>query len=151
VILCKLAPDAVADLSRPVQIAEKLVAREPGNAEYMGLLGAALYRKGDMEAAAARLEASIRSGPQQVGVPWRKLTLAMAYHRLQRGTEAKQLFQEVTQWMEQNAKKPTLLMSWVHILDLNLLHREAEELLKQDFRDRNENLGRKGRQSKDKP
>jgi tetratricopeptide (TPR) repeat protein len=147
VITCKLAPDAVADLSAPVRIAEKLVAGQPQNAEYVGLLGAALYRKGDLEAAAARLEAAIRCGPQQVGVHWRKLALAMACHRLGRGAEAKQLFQEVTQWMEKNAKKPTLLLSWAQILDLHLLHREAEELLKQDLLDKNENLDRKrGRQ-----
>jgi serine/threonine protein kinase/Tfp pilus assembly protein PilF len=145
VIICKLAPDAVVDLSRPVQIAAKLVARQPQNAEYLGLLGAALYRQGDLEAAADKLEAGIRQGPQQVGVPWRKLVLAMAYHRLGRHAEAKQLFQEVTQWMDKNAKKPTLLLSWAQILDLHLLHREAEELLKQDFHDQNENLGRKGR------
>jgi tetratricopeptide (TPR) repeat protein len=146
VIICKLAPDAVADLSRPVQIAEKVVAREPQNAEYLGLLGAALYRKGDLEGAVARLEAAIRSGPQDVGVPWRKLTLAMAYHRLQRGAEAKQLFQEVTQWIEKNfPEKPTervgdtLLFTWAYRLDLHLLHREAEELLKRDFGDRSLN------------
>src|SRR5262249_53925027 len=103
VIICKLAPEAVADLSRPVRIGERLVAREPQNAEYLGLLGAALYRKGDLEAAAARLEAGIRSGPQEVGAHWRKLTLAMAYHRLRRGAEARQLFQEVTQWIQKNA------------------------------------------------
>ena len=28
----------------------------------------------------------------------------MAYHRLGRGAEAQQLFQEVTQWMEKNAQ-----------------------------------------------
>ena len=46
----------MADLSRPVQIAEKLVAREPQNAEYLGHLGAALYRKGDLEAAGVAFE-----------------------------------------------------------------------------------------------
>jgi serine/threonine protein kinase/Tfp pilus assembly protein PilF len=146
VIICKLAPNAVADLSRPVQIAEKLVAREPRNAEYLGLLGAALYRKGELEAAAARLEASIRRGPQEFGAHWRKLELAMAYHRLRRGAEARRLFQEVTGWMEKYAPeqpaegaifKPRLyFFSWAHRLDLHLLHREAEEVLKQDVGDK---------------
>jgi serine/threonine protein kinase len=74
VVICKLAPDAVADLSRPVQIAERLVARQPHNAELVGILGAALYRKGDLEAAAGKLEAAIRGGPGQVGVYYRKLS-----------------------------------------------------------------------------
>ena len=60
VITCKLAPSAVSDLSRPVQIAEKLAAREPQNAEYVGVLGDILYRQGDLEAAVQRLEAGVR-------------------------------------------------------------------------------------------
>jgi tetratricopeptide (TPR) repeat protein len=130
VIICKLAPDAVADLSQPVHIADKLVAREPENAEYLGLLGAALYRQGDLVAAIEKLEVAIRSGPEQGGIPWRKLTLAMAYHRLRRVKEAQRLFQEVSQWMEQNAE---VKLSWAYRLDLQLFHREAEELLKHDI------------------
>jgi hypothetical protein len=61
----------------------------------------------------------------------------MAYQRLRRGTEAKQLFDEATQEIEKNVpKKPTLLFSWAQLLDLHLLQREAEELLKQDFGDK---------------
>jgi eukaryotic-like serine/threonine-protein kinase len=129
VIICKLAPNAVADLSQPVQIAEKQVAREPQNAEYIGLLGAALYRKGDVKAAAQKLEEGIRLGPEQIGVHYRKLVLAMAYHRLGRGPEARQLLENVTQWTEQNGPEK---LSWAHRLDLQLLHYEAEQFLKQD-------------------
>jgi hypothetical protein len=64
----------------------------------------------------------------------------MTYHRLRRGTEAKQLFQEVTQWMEKNVpQKPQhgmgrlSLPSWAHHLDLQLLYREAAQLLNRDF------------------
>jgi serine/threonine protein kinase len=129
VIICKLAPDAVADLSRPVQIAEELVSGQPSNAEYLGLLGAALYRRGDpargdLEAAVGKLEAGIRASPKQIGVHWRKLVLAMAYQRLGRGADAQPLFQEVTRWME------TAKLTWAQRLDLELLHREAEEVLK---------------------
>jgi serine/threonine protein kinase/Tfp pilus assembly protein PilF len=128
VVICKLAPDAVADLEQPVEIAKKLAAREPRNAEYHGILGDALYRQGDLEGAVGRLEASLRSGPRLPGAPWRKLVLAMTYHRLGRGAEAEQLFQDVTQWMANNVQKK----SWAFRLDLQLLHHEAEELLKQD-------------------
>ncbi len=130
VVTCKLAPSAVSDLSRPIQIAEKLAAREPQNAEYVGILGDFLYRQGDLQGAVQKLEASIRVH-RGSGVHWRKLCLAMAYHRLGRGVEAQQLFQEVTQWMEKNANEQ---LSWAHRLDLELLHREAEELLKQEFK-----------------
>jgi hypothetical protein len=69
----------------------------------------------------------------------------MAYQRLRRGAEARHLFQEVTQWIDKNAQeKPkegaglTPQLSWAHRLDLHLLHREAEELLKQEFGDRSQ-------------
>jgi tetratricopeptide (TPR) repeat protein len=140
VITCKLAPNAVADLSRSVQIAEKLVTDKPQDSECVGVLGDALYRKGDFEAAVQRLETSIHISPQAGGAPFRKLFLAMAYHRLGRAVEAQQLFQEVTQWMTKNAKKQhpqgavlTAPLSWPYPyrLDLRLLRRETEEILKQ--------------------
>jgi serine/threonine protein kinase len=135
VIICKLAPDAVADLARPVQFSEKKLARQPHNADLAGVLGDCLYRKGDLEAAVRRLEASIRAAPG-VGVHWRKLFLAMAYHRLGRPTEARQLLREAVEWIDKNGqeklaegaelKEP---LPWVLRLDLQLLRREAEELL----------------------
>jgi tetratricopeptide (TPR) repeat protein len=132
---CKLAPDAVADLARPVQLAEKMAARHPGNADFLGVLGDTLYRKGDLDAAVQRQEASIRAAPG-IGVPWRKLFLAMAYHRLGRPAQAQQLLREAVQWIEKNGqeklaegaelKEP---LPWSRRLDLQLLRREAEELL----------------------
>jgi predicted Zn-dependent protease len=129
VVTCNLAPSALSDLSRPAQIAEQLAARQPQNAEYTGMLGDFLYRQGDLEGAVQKLEESVRVH-RGVGVHWRKLCLAMAYHRSGRGTDAQQLFQEVTAWAEKNAR---VELSWAHRLDLELRRREAEELFKQEF------------------
>jgi tetratricopeptide (TPR) repeat protein len=135
VLISKLAPQAVADPARPVQIAEKLSAREPTNAEYLGILGDTLYRKGDLTAAVLRLEASIRAHPG-VGVHWRKLFLSMAYHRLGRAAQARQNLGEVIQWMEKNAQEKLAAgadlrepLPWAQRLDLQLLRQEAEQLL----------------------
>src|SRR5262249_4440101 len=135
IAICKLAPDAVADLARPVQIAEKRLARDPHNADLVGLLGDTLYRKGDLEAAVGRLEASIRAKPG-IGVHWRKLFLAMAYHRLDRAARAQQLLQEAVGWIEKNGQEKLAAgaelqepLPWQLRLDFQLLRREAEELL----------------------
>ena len=135
VVICKLAPDAVADLSRPVQLAENLLARDPDNADLAGVLGDTLYRQGDLDAAVERLEASIRAAPG-VGIHSRRLFLAMAYHRLGRTAEAKQLLRDTTQWMEKNAQEKlaegaelSQPLPWQLRLDLQLLCREAEELM----------------------
>jgi tetratricopeptide (TPR) repeat protein len=134
IIICKLAPDAVADLARPVQVAEKRLARDPHNADLAGVLGDTLYRKGDLDAAVRRLEVSIRAAG--VGVAWRKLFLAMAYHRLGRTTKAQELLREAVGWIEKNGQEKLAAGSelreplpWSLRLDLQLLRREAEELL----------------------
>jgi tetratricopeptide (TPR) repeat protein len=136
--ICTLTPNAVADLTRLVRIAEKLVSREPKNADYMAVLGFTLYRKGDLKRAAQSLEASIRSGSGLHEVQAPKLFLAMAYHRLGRGSEAQQLLQEVTRWMETNAERleegarAPLSLAWAYRLGLQLLHREAESVIRFD-------------------
>jgi serine/threonine protein kinase len=133
--ICRLAPDAVADPARPVQIAEKSLARHPQDADRAGILGETLYRKGDQDAAVQRLEPSIRAAPGFDGHR-RKLFLAMAYYRLGRTARAQQLLREAVQWIEKNGqeklaegaelKEP---LPWSLRLDLQLLRREAEELL----------------------
>jgi tetratricopeptide (TPR) repeat protein len=133
--ICRLAPDAVADLARPVQIAEKSLARHPHDTEFAGVLGETLYRKGALDAAVQRLEGSIPAAPG-FDVHRRKLFLAMAYHRLGRTTKAQQLLREAVGWIEKNGqeklaegaelKEP---LPWSVRLDLQLLRREAEELL----------------------
>jgi len=135
--ICKLAPDAVADPARPVQIAEKMLARDPHNADLVGILGENLYRKGDLDAAVPRLEASIRAA-SGVGVHC-SLFLAMAYHRLGRTAEAHQFLNETTQWMDINAQEQlaegaelSQPLPWQLRLDLQLLRHEAEKLLKEE-------------------
>ena len=81
--ICRLAPDAAADLARPVRIAEKSLARHPHDADLACVLGETLYRKGDLDAAVRHLEASILVAPG-IDVHRGKLFLAMAYHRLGR-------------------------------------------------------------------
>jgi serine/threonine protein kinase len=125
--VCTLAPDAVADRSRLVRIAEKLVAQEPTNVDFITTLGLALYRKGDLASAARRLKVSVRSGAPLHDIQASKLVLAMSYQRLGRGSEAHQLFQEVTRWVETNAED-----FWAYRVGLQLLHREAEAVILYD-------------------
>jgi Flp pilus assembly protein TadD len=132
---CKLAPDSVADLSQPVRIAEKLLDQDPDNADLAGVLGETLYRQGDLDAAVQRLEASIRAAPG-VGAAWKKLFLAMAYHRLGRTADAQDLLMEATRWIAKNAQEQLAEgaeleqpLLWCQRTELQLLHLEAQELL----------------------
>src|SRR5262249_9532774 len=57
---CVLAPNAVDDAKRPLQLAEKAVYIHPGVANYLTTLGAALYRANRPEEAVQRLNQAIR-------------------------------------------------------------------------------------------
>jgi tetratricopeptide (TPR) repeat protein len=134
-----LARNAVSDVSRLVQTAEKLLAREPKNADYIATLGLALYRKGDVKGAIQRMQECFQSGSKLSEEHMPKLILAMAYHRSGRATAAQQLFQEVTQWMKENDQEKRRegpgsrgALPWPMRLALEHLYREAEEVLKQD-------------------
>jgi tetratricopeptide (TPR) repeat protein len=133
--ICRLAPDAVADPARPVQIAEKSLTRRPHDTELASVLGEILYRKGDLDAAVQRLEASIRVAPDCDGHRG-KLFLAMAYHRLGRTAQARQLLRDAVEWIEKNGQEKLAEgaelrepLPWSLRLDLQLLRHEAEELL----------------------
>jgi serine/threonine protein kinase/tetratricopeptide (TPR) repeat protein len=133
--ICSLAPNAVADLARPAQVAERSLARHPHDMELAGALGEALYRKGDLDAAVRHLEASARSARGFAGHR-RKLFLAMAYHRLDRNAKAQQLLREAAVWIEQNGQEKLAAgadlaepLPWSLRLELQLLRREAEELM----------------------
>ena len=131
-----MAPDAVADPSEPVRLAEKLLAANPADPELQGLLGATLYRNGDFAAAVERLEASVRTAPAP-GVYWQKLFLAMAFHRLGRAADTRSLLEEAARWVDQHAREKLRQdaelqspLPWQLRLDVQLLRQEAEGLLR---------------------
>jgi WD40 repeat protein len=91
---CVLAPDAVPDPARAVELAECAVAGAPANPTYLTTLGAALYRAGQLDAAIGRLnEANGAFGQLSPGDPRNQshrsfLFLAMAHGRLGHADEA---------------------------------------------------------------
>jgi WD40 repeat protein/serine/threonine protein kinase/tetratricopeptide (TPR) repeat protein len=125
---CALAPDAVPDLARPVDLAEEAVANCPKDVTdihftgtivyhagrfggagaaatraraYAGLntLGAALCRAGRLEEAVRRLSEAVRaSGGDGTYADW--LFLAMAHQRLGHGEEARRWLDQAVRWMD---------------------------------------------------
>jgi tetratricopeptide (TPR) repeat protein len=78
---CVLGPDAVSDMSRIVQFAQRAVASNSSNAAYVNTLGAALYRAGRYEEAIDKLQRSMSLNGGQ-GIPEDWFFLAMAYYKL---------------------------------------------------------------------
>jgi serine/threonine protein kinase/tetratricopeptide (TPR) repeat protein len=127
-----LAPDAVEDLDRPVQLAESALRSDPKGASYTNTLGAALYRAGRFAEAIRRL--------QEAHTAWEKTKetrhspaytwffLAMAHHRLGQAEEGRRWLDKAIKGTEQETRNNGL--PWSRRLTLQLLRREAEALLK---------------------
>jgi tetratricopeptide (TPR) repeat protein len=94
--LCIFAPDAVADLAVPVQMAEKALAVYPPELKRLALntLGAALYRAGRIDEAIARLDESVKASGG-VGVPQDWAFLAMAHHKKGNDDEARRWLEKL--------------------------------------------------------
>jgi serine/threonine protein kinase/Tfp pilus assembly protein PilF len=130
---CVLSGAAAVDRRRCVQLAERALASQPKRHGYLNTLGAALYRAGDYPAAVRRLEEAHRAhGKGGYVADW--LFLALAHQRLGNAREARHWLEKAEQWLDQAeqrfaaGKNPR--WSWQRRLELRLLRREAETLLR---------------------
>jgi WD40 repeat protein/tetratricopeptide (TPR) repeat protein len=119
-----LGPGAVRDYAPVVRCAEAAVAWDPRQYGPPNTLGAVLYRAGSFKGAVKQLSLAIEQhGKGGTALDW--LFLAMAHHRLGHAAEAKKWLGKAEQ-----AVKTAEGQSWQDRLELRLLHREAEELLR---------------------
>jgi Flp pilus assembly protein TadD len=123
---CALAPRALADVSRPVAVMEWAVARRPGRPDLLQTLGALLYRAGRFEEAAKRLDEAITVSAQGPS-PRNWLYLAMAHHHLGHRDEARRWLAKAVRWIDSPA---CASLPWQSRLELHLLRREAERLIR---------------------
>jgi WD40 repeat protein/serine/threonine protein kinase/tetratricopeptide (TPR) repeat protein len=123
---CTYAPDAVADLTVPVLMAEKALAGYPPDKKRFALntLGAALYRAGRIDEAIARLDESVRASGG-AGYPQDWAFLAMAHYKKGNADKARS-------WLEKaRSYKPDEKSGFsMNLVESRMLIREAEALLK---------------------
>ena len=124
-----LSGDSGVNRERLVELAQRAVAREPRDADYLCTLGAALFRAGDLEAAAHRLnEALGLRGSRDSAREW--LWLALVRCRMGLPVEARQWLDKAAPLMARPARATDSSTPWVRQLQLAVLRREAEQLLK---------------------
>jgi tetratricopeptide (TPR) repeat protein len=125
---CALAPNAVADLSLVVRLAEKAVEGWPPfravDPDVLNTLGATLYRAGRCEEAVKRLKEARAISPDKKGSAFGWLFLALAQQKLGQAEEAKRCLAKAREFMKAEG------VPWDRQLELKVLHREAEALLK---------------------
>jgi tetratricopeptide (TPR) repeat protein len=134
--VCTMAPDAVADFSKPLQWANYAVERQPRVAWYLYALGIAQHRSGQHEEAIQSLERSLTVNEAWVGRGQNYAALALAYHSLNRDEEARQWVDKTRLWLNESNRAAAgwkfgfaasdYLSDW---LCAQVLLREAEKLL----------------------
>jgi tetratricopeptide (TPR) repeat protein len=145
---CVLAPNAVGDPMALANGAEKAVGEEPKGHGEANLLGAALYRAGRYDEAARQLTraSGLDPGPYRTNMIYTWFFLAMAHHRLGHVPQARQWLDKAIQATDRaldpsatpagsparDASDPAggIPPAWNRRLTLELLRREAVELLK---------------------
>jgi WD40 repeat protein/Flp pilus assembly protein TadD len=125
---CVLSPDADVKGERLVELAKRVVDWQPDDPDYLCLLGAALFRAGDLKDAARRLNEALALRGRRAGAQeW--LWLALVRYRMGLPIEARQWLDKATPAL---ASADSTSLSWVQRLQLGLLRREAERLLRSD-------------------
>jgi tetratricopeptide (TPR) repeat protein len=129
-----LAPDALEDLSLPVKRAEELAAKnsvdQPHIAPYA--LGAALYRHGQYDRAAVKLEESITVYPSDPSpgfesINAQRLLLAMSMWQQGKKNEARRLLVETQRNIDQEIQSSSVFYALRAAIEV--LRREAEALI----------------------
>jgi WD40 repeat protein/serine/threonine protein kinase len=130
-----LSADSGVKNASLVELAKRAVAREPEDPDYLCTLGAALFRAGDGNAAARHLNETLslrgrRPSPRE----W--LWLALVRSGMGQTTEARQWLDKAKPYvaapMLGHGSTTTTPIPWVQRVQLNLLSREVERLLKKE-------------------
>jgi hypothetical protein len=134
ILPCCCGPDPLDDMSVFVNRAEQLVANNSLGQRHVVLYvsGAALFRAGEYDRAAERLEESIAAYPSDPApghdvINWQRLFLVMTKWKQGHQDEARQLFAETLPDLAKELRSPATV--WIYRLGLELLRAEAEALI----------------------
>ena len=127
---CALAPDAAGDYTQPMALAERAVATEPENQQYLNGLGAVQLRAGLFAEARATLEkAAAVSENNNTSRAYEFYFRAMAEQELERRSAARQSLATANELTTSELDNETNPPTWNRKLTLELLRAEAEELI----------------------
>jgi tetratricopeptide (TPR) repeat protein len=131
---CTLAPDAVAETSRPGRLAEKALQAAARQFWSLTEQGALAYRAGRFQEAAPLFEQSLRANPRPGAAVVNWLWLALTNHRLDKAEEARHWLVKAQAWLDQYrdgmpADAEQVVGLGLHNwLEAHILRREAEAL-----------------------
>jgi tetratricopeptide (TPR) repeat protein len=95
------------DAAKALVHAQKAVALDPANADFVALLGMAQYRAGQWQAAAETLETALQGGPARYS-HYERIFLSMAHKQLGHATEAHRWYQQGLTGIEEETSREEL-------------------------------------------
>jgi serine/threonine protein kinase/WD40 repeat protein/tetratricopeptide (TPR) repeat protein len=132
--IVSLAPHKITDPDQVVRQAQEASGEFRQHPWVRHTLAVASYRAGRFESALEQCQQSMKLDPAWRGHVVNWLLLAMAHQRLGHAKEAREWLDKATEWNDKASKgkpKPSIdQLVWCDRLELQLLLREAEELLR---------------------
>jgi tetratricopeptide (TPR) repeat protein len=136
-ILCKQAPEALADLSLPLKLVAQALAQRPTDRLGHGIHAHLLYRAGQHAESAKQLDELIRTDDvKSIHQPFNKLFLAKAQQRLGRLAEARKTLDEAIAWIDEHGQARLadgIILNepqhWALRLEIQLLRQETEAVV----------------------
>jgi WD40 repeat protein len=116
-------PARLRDADKSLQFAQRAVELTPHEWMYLNTLGVAYYRAGQLERAVDTLLRSSADRKNRA-IAFDLFFLAMSYHQLGKGEEAKVHYQRAVQWWESQRDLPA---AWIE--ELKVIRTEAEGVL----------------------
>jgi WD40 repeat protein/serine/threonine protein kinase len=127
---CCLVPDAVADPSRPLALAELAAGKAPRNYAYLHTRGAALLRAGRTDDALRALAQAAAARPAEFPPVYDWLWLALAQTKKGDLGAARDNFARSAAWLDEPTDKRPGGLSWDQEVEIKLLREEVERALK---------------------
>jgi WD40 repeat protein/serine/threonine protein kinase/Tfp pilus assembly protein PilF len=121
---CILPPPTVLEELRLLPLADKAMAEQTNNPDFLNTFGAFLYRYGFNQEAVKRIQQAMSQNTEQKGSAFNWLFLAMAHWKLRHAAEARTCLEKAETLMK------TGDMQWPQRLQAQLLHREAAAMVK---------------------
>jgi tetratricopeptide (TPR) repeat protein len=132
---CARFPSGPGNQGEIIRLAERVVAESGEDPDSFSILAAALYRAGRFGEVIGTLEKSSKFR-RKLPPPWDWMFLAMAHHKLGHAEKARKWLANACKLADQALKDdpkehaPGISFDWDSRLELQLIRREAEELIR---------------------
>ena len=126
---CALAPDAVDDYTLAILLAKRAVQQKPDDPSALQTVGAVLFRARQFHEALVHLTAAVTVADDNMSLAYGWYFLAMTHDRLGNVDDSRGFLDRANRQTNRKLKDTVNPASWNQRLTLELLRKEATQLL----------------------